>query len=332
MNQNHVFGLSKSRPLRLVRRPLAAVGLLTFGFLSGVLSGCGPGSSEKPGAPSEPGDGSKRITIVCTTTMIADLAGVIAGDDAEVVGIMKAGEDPHVYEMRPRDTQAIARADLVLMNGLHLEAQIDHVVENHAKGRVVRLAETEKITPLGTDEVAGAPDPHCWFNVEYFIVFVERACDAMAEVDPTHADAYRSRAAAYIDELKTLHTWAGKRIAEIPRERRIMVTSHDAFAYLGSTYDIEVHAVIGMSTEQQPTGRDKIALQELVSERGAKAVFIETSVSAALNDMVRQIAEATGAKIGGTLYSDSLGDPATPEGTYLGMFRHNIDTLVEALR
>jgi len=294
-----------------------------------VAWGCG---SDATDTPSAGGDGSKRITIVCTTTMIADLARVIAGDDAEVVGIMKAGEDPHVYEMRPRDTQAIAMADLVLMNGLHLEAQLDHVVENHAKGKVVRLAETEKIKPLGVDEVSGAPDPHCWFNVEYFIVFAERARDAIAEVDPKHADAYRSRAATYIDELKLLHTWAGKRIAEIPRERRIMVTSHDAFQYLGKAYDIEVHAVIGMSTEQPPTGRDKIALQKLVIDRGAKAVFIETSVSAALNDMVRQIADATGAKIGGTLYSDSLGDPATPESTYLGMFRHNIDTLAEALR
>jgi manganese/zinc/iron transport system substrate-binding protein len=299
---------------------------LAFTFaLNLLLIGCGQSSP----APST---GGEKLTVVCTTTMITDLASIIADDDATVIGIMKTGEDPHVYEMRPRDTQDIASADLVLMNGLHLEAQIDHVVENHASGRVVRLAEDPRIKPRGSDQYQGAPDPHCWFNVEYFKVYAERARDALIEIDPTHAENYRRRTEAYLEELTELHAWAKQQIAAVPKRQRVMITSHDAFGYFGDTYDIEVHAVIGMSTEQIPTGRDKIRLQQLVTDRGAKAVFIETSVSQALNDMVRQIAEATGTRVGGTLYSDSLGEPDTEVGAYLGMFRHNVNTVVEALR
>ena len=301
------------------------IALITFIVAPLLMIGC---DSSAPSARADEG----QLTVVCTTTMITDLARVIAGPDAQVIGIMKTGEDPHVYEMRPRDTQNIAAADLVLMNGLHLEAQIDHVVENHASGHVVRLAEDARIKPRGSDQYQGAPDPHCWFNVEYFKVYAERARDALIEVDPSHAEAYRQRTDTYLAELTALHDWAKQQIAAVPKTQRVMITSHDAFGYFGETYDIEVHAVIGMSTEQIPTGRDKIRLQQLVTDRGAKAVFIETSVSQALNDMVRQIAEATGVRVGGTLYSDSLGEPDSDVGTYLGMFRHNVHTVVEALK
>jgi len=274
-----------------------------------------------------------RLRVVCTTTMITDLARVIGGEAVEVHGIMKPGEDPHVYDVRPRDAQLVAGADLVLMNGLHLEATLRHVIENNAKSaRVVALAETPGITPVASHALQGAPDPHCWFNLEYYRLYAERARDALAEADPARADVFRRNAGAYIRQIDELHAWVKARVATIPRERRVMVTSHDAFQYFGRAYDIDVYAVVGISTEQQPRPQDVARLEELVRQKGVRALFIETSVNNTLNDVVRKIAQATGARIGGKLYSDSLGGPETPAATYLGMIRHNVETIVAALR
>jgi manganese/zinc/iron transport system substrate-binding protein len=291
-----------------------------------LLAGCGGGGG---------GQGDK-IRVVCTTTMIADLAKRLAGEDAEVVGIMRVGEDPHVYEVRPRDAQQIAAADLVLLNGLHLEATLLHVIEHNARGKVVPLAEDPRIEPLSAagegGGAAAAPDPHCWFNVQYFRIYAERARDALCAVDPAHADGYRRRADEYLKDLDALHAWVHQQLAAVPHERRVIVTSHDAFAYYGRAYGVEVHAVIGISTEQQPRPQDVVALEQLVRGRGVKALFLETSVSKTLNDLVGRIAESTGARIGGALYSDSLGAPESEAGSYVGMVRHNTRTIVEALR
>jgi manganese/zinc/iron transport system substrate-binding protein len=296
-----------------------------------VLAGCG--TSSDPGYPTQPGN---RIRVVCTTTMIADLTRQIAGERAEVIGIMRVGEDPHVYEVRPRDAQQIAAAHLVLFNGLHLESTLLQVIEHSARGKVVALAEDSRIEPLSgqkkSDAGVAAPDPHCWFNVQYFRVYAQRACNGLCEVDPANADEYRRRTQDYLSELDQLHTWVQQQVASVPRQRRVIVTSHDAFAYFGRTYEVEVYAVIGISTEQQPKPQDVLRLERLVRDRGIKALFIETSVSKTLNDIIERIATNTGARIGGTLFSDSLGPPESDAGTYAGMVRHNTRTIIEALR
>ena len=277
-------------------------------------------------------DGEK-LRIVCTTTMIADLAKRLAGDVAEVRGIMRPREDPHIYEVRPRDVQLIAGADLLLMNGLHLEATLGHVIDNNsANAKVVRLAETPRITPLESEQFRGAPDPHCWFNVDYFRIYAERARDALIEIDPKNAEVYRKNADEYVKELVKLHEWTKATIASVPRGQRVMVTSHDAFQYFGRTYAIDVYAVIGISTEQQPKPRDIERLVNTVRDRNVKALFVETSVSETLNNLVKKIASRTGVTIGGTLYSDSLGTPESEAGTYIGMIRYNVRTVVEALK
>ena len=300
--------------------------------LLAFFAGCGESSSgSSAGSSGQAEDG--RIKVVCTTTMITDLAQRLAGDDAEVLGIMKTGEDPHVYDVRPRDAQLIADADVVLMNGLHLESTLLHIIEHNAEGALVSaLAEDDRIKTLGSETVEGAPDPHCWFNVQYFKVYTERARDALAQADPGNVEAYRARAEAYLAELDALDAFVTEQIGSIPRDRRAMVTSHDAFQYYGNRYGIDVLAVIGISTEQQPRPQDIVALESEVRERGVKALFIETSVSRTLNDIVKKIAKSTGASIGGTLYSDSLGEPGTEAGTYIGMVRHNTRTIAEALR
>lgn len=304
------------RTVTIVQRWFCAV----FALLAGLALVAAPARAD-------------RLKVVCTTTMIADLARVLAGDVADVRGIMKPGEDPHIYEVRPRDVQLVADAQLVLMNGLHLEATLGSVIAGHtSQATVVKLAESPLIVPLESENARGAPDPHCWFNVQYFRVYVERARDALVAADPANADHYRTKATAYLDELAALHVWVAEQISSIPRERRVMVTSHDAFQYFGRTYFIDVYAVIGISTEQQPKPGDVENLQRLVREKGVRALFVETSVSQTLNDLVRKVAEHSGARIGGTLYSDSLGEPGTEAGTYLGMVRHNVRTVVEALK
>ncbi|XAL99129.1 zinc ABC transporter substrate-binding protein [Phycisphaeraceae bacterium D3-23] len=298
-----------------------AAGLLGALVLAG-LAGCTQDESAEDG----------RITIVATTTMIADAARVIAGDDAEVVGIMRDGEDPHIYRAKPADATAIADADVVLTNGLHLEATLGHIVENKATGVVAHLAEQDGITPITGQDGEGAPDPHCWMDVQIFKQYVEGIRDALVEADPDHAEGYRERADAYLAELDALDAWVREQFEAVPEAQRVIITSHDAFNYFGRAYGVEVHGVVGISTEQQASPRDIQRLETLVRERGVKAVFHETSVVQSLNDLVEQVADSTGIRVGGSLYSDSLGKPDTDAGTYIGMIRHNTTTMVEALR
>ncbi|MBT3470845.1 MAG: zinc ABC transporter solute-binding protein, partial [Opitutae bacterium] len=188
-----------------------------------------------------------------------------------------------------------------------------------------------RIQTLGSEDTEGAPDPHCWFNPEYYKVYVKKACDALSEIDPENAETYKTRTDAYLKEVDELHAWGKNAIAAIPPGQRIMITSHDAFQYLGQAFGIEVHAVAGISTEQDPSPQARLKLEFLVKKRGAKALFIETSVRDALNVMIKQIAKATGAKVGGILHSDSLGAPGSGADTYLSMLKYNLTTVVTAL-
>ncbi len=286
------------------------------------------------GCKTEPEPSGGKLRVVCTTTMIADLAREIAGDRAEIIGIMKPGEDPHIYDQRPRDAQHIASADVVLYNGLHLEATLADTIHNNHRGDAVvaALAEHSAISPLESETYQGAPDPHCWMNVAYFVRYAEGARDAQTTADPDNAEHYRANAAAYIEKLQALDTWVREQIATIPRARRVMVTSHDAFQYYSRAYYIDVLAVIGISTDQQASPQDIERLKRQVREHNVRAVFIETSVSQTLNRMVEKVADETGVRVGGTLFSDSLGEPGTPGGSYIGMIRHNTTTVVEALK
>jgi ABC-type Zn uptake system ZnuABC Zn-binding protein ZnuA len=208
------------------------------------------------------------------------------------------------------------------------------VIENNlpAGALNVALGETSKIKPLESQQYQGAPDPHVWFNVKYFRVFAERTRDALIRADPAGTGTYRRAAAAYLKDLDALDRYARAQLGTIPKARRVLVTSHDAFQYLGKAYGIEVHAVIGISTEQEPRPQDVEALVKIVKERNVKAVFIETSVSPTLNALVRRVSERTGVRVGGELFSDSLGRADGPAGTYLGMVRHNVATITAALR
>ncbi|MCZ7586622.1 MAG: zinc ABC transporter substrate-binding protein [Deltaproteobacteria bacterium] len=292
--------------------------------------GCQSKPPEKTATPAP--DNAKPL-VVCTTTMIADLARELAGNDAQVVGIMKPGTDPHIYEPRPDDGILFRKADLVLVNGLHLEGKMIDMIEN-AGNKAVELARDERIKIRGK---AAAPDPHVWWNASYFAIFTEKARDALVPLVPGREDAVRERAARYIETLTTLHDEAKTAIAQIPEEQRVMVTSHDAFYYFGDAYGIAVDAVLGISTDAQARAAEPIRLAELVAARRIRAVFHETSVSQAQNDLVDSIKRLTEEKyrhdvaIAGPLYSDSIGLPGTPADSYVGAFKENVRLVVEAL-
>ena len=244
---------------------------------------------------------------------------------------MRVGEDPHIYEVRPQDAVTLSEADLVLANGFHLEATLGGVIEQVAADKHVELAQAAGIEPLGSDVYAGAPDPHVWMDVALFSKVVATAGDALAAADPAHAAGYAQRTTAYLAELKQLDSDIRTALADIPQEDRIIITSHDAFNYYARAYGVEVHGVIGISTDEQPTGQQVEALRSLVKDRNVKALFIETSTSPTLNNIVKKVAHESGIAIGGTLFSDSLGDPDSPGGTYVGMLKHNTAAIVGAL-
>jgi manganese/zinc/iron transport system substrate-binding protein len=289
-----------------------------------ILAGCG-----NPDASGDDG----RSTVVATTTMIEDLANVIGGEEVNVIGIMRTGEDPHVYEVKPKHATAIKGADLVLYNGLHLEATLDTIVKEQSSGVVVALAEQDGIDPIiGKEGLEVAADPHCWMDISLYKLYATRARDALVEVAPEHADLFESRTASYLNELDELEAWVVEQFNTVPVQQRVIVTGHDAFAYFGKAYGIEVHGLIGISTEQEPKPQDIEALKQLIREKGIKAIFPESSLGGSLKALIEKVAKDTGASVGEELHSDSLGEPGTDAATYIGMIRHNTSTMVEALK
>lgn len=314
------------------RRSLALHAAIVLMLAVALSGGC------KERAPDKEGEakGSSRPIVVCTTTMIADLAQRIGRDHVQVVGIMKPGMDPHSYEATPDDVIWFKKADLILYNGLHLEGRILAMIEN-AGQTAVALADDPRIKPRGKAGKGGAPDPHCWWNAQYFKVYVERARDALIRVDSAGAEIYSKHASDYLAELDVVDVRVRRAIGQIPEGQRVLVTSHDAFFYYGEAYGLTVDAVLGISTDAQVRALRAAELAQLVVKRNVPAVFHETSVSAALNQMIDRVVEIAlreGHSLRAApepLYSDSLGAPGTPSGTYVGALMENTRIIVEAL-
>lgn len=282
-----------------------------------VASACKPADEDR--------GGPKRV--VATTTMIADLARAIGGDRVVVQGIMRPGGDPHLYQPTPSDAQSIARADLVLTNGLKLEGWIDDLVRN-AGGTASVAVVGEGISPLKDPLKTNYPDPHIWHDVGLWKIAAGNTRDALVAIDPANAAHYESRALIYLAELDRLDKWVKERVATLSPDRRTLVTSHDAFQYFGKAYGFEVIAIQGLSTQTEAGAQDLARVVELVRSKNVPAIFVETSVNPKL---IEQVSRETGTKVGGTLYSDSLGDANGDAGTYAGMIRANVNQVVHAL-
>ena len=284
-------------------------------------------------------DGSEdRLSVVTTTSMIADLAREIGRPHVRVTGLMGPGVDPHLYKASEGDVTRMSRADIILYNGLHLEGKMTDVFEQMAgRGiRTVPLAESS-ITEerlLESEQFTGNYDPHVWFDVALWKDVARRTADVLSDLAPEHAADFDSNLSAYLTELDSLDAYVKENVASIPEPQRVIVTSHDAFGYFGRAYGFDVRGLQGISTATEAGTADVQALADFVAERRIPALFIESSVSPRGIQAVREAVRSRGfeVSIGGTLYGDALGDEDTPAGNYVGMMRHNVDTIVSSLR
>lgn len=314
------LGLRRLRPLPMLGLSIAA---LVF-----VSCGAAAGEAERAGA-------SGRINIVTTTGMIGDAAREVGGDRVEVTALMGPGVDPHTYKASERDVIRIAEADIIFYGGLHLEAKMADVFAK-IESAIVTVAVTESmdraslLSPPGFENTY---DPHVWFDVSLWTDAVREVEETLISFDPAHEDLYRSRAERYLAELEDLHLYVKGQARRVPEARRVLITAHDAFGYFGRAYGFEVLALQGISTVAEAGAADVSGLADLISERRIPAIFVESSVPTRFIEAVQAAVRARGyeVSIGGSLFSDAMGDPGTPEGTYPGMVRHNIDTIVEAL-
>lgn len=288
-------------------------------FLLLILASCSPGPT------------SSRV--VATTGMIGDLAHRIAGEAVAIDVMMGPGVDPHLYKATAGDVDRLGKAKLILYNGLHLEAKLGEVLEKLGSTiQTVAVAEGIPEASLLSDG-AGGHDPHVWFDVSLWTLASERIHQALVDAFPEERAGFDQRYQVLRAELEALHQEVSASVATIPVENRVLVTAHDAFNYFGRAYGIDVRGLQGISTNDEASTRDIQDLAAFLVERKIPAVFVESSVSPRAIEALREAVLARGwtLKLGGELFSDALGSAGTPEGTYLGMVRHNVHTLVQAL-
>ena len=278
---------------------------------------------------------SDRIQVVATTGMIGDAAKVIAGHKAFVNTLMGPGVDPHLYKATQGDVELLSNADLILYNGLHLEGKMTEALASMS----MTISTVAVAYDIPHDQLRAPPefkgqfDPHVWFDVKLWSQAVTRITQALVEADSASAGFFMARGQAYLDSLVKLDSWIKTRIKEIPEKDRVMITAHDAFGYFGLAYGMEVRGLQGISTVAEYGLNDITSLVDLLVERKIKAVFVESSVPRRSIEAVVEGCRARGheIKIGGELFSDALGTAGTPEGTYIGMVLHNVNTIVNSL-
>lgn len=279
----------------------------------------------------------KKIKVVTTTTMITDAVNIVGGDRVAVTGLMGAGVDPHQYEPNAGDIALMEGAEVIFYNGLHLEGQMGEVFARMGKKGVAVTANIDRKKLLAVPGFEGGYDPHFWFDARLWKQAVEQIRDTLIKMDPEGAETFRAHADKHMAELDKLHDEVLAKAAELPSTGRKLVTAHDAFNYFGRAYGFEVQGLQGVSTEAEASVADVDKLVQFIVDNKVPAIFVETSVNQKNMIAVQEAVRAKGhiVKIAlhkeNQLFSDALGDPGTPEGTYAGMMRHNIKTIVDTL-
>ncbi|GAA5494356.1 manganese-binding lipoprotein MntA [Rubritalea halochordaticola] len=285
---------------------------------------------------------SGKAKVVATSTMVTDMVKIIGGDQVEVYGMMKEGVDPHSYEQTAKDVAAMNSADVIFYSGLHLEGHVQEGLERRAeKGNVYAvtdgISKDSLIKPQ--DDYMGYADPHVWGDPELWAKTVPVVVEGLSKHLPEHAEEFKKRGKAYQKELLDLKAWAKARVSEIPENQRVLVTSHDAFFYFGSAFDFEVKGLQGVSTDHASSVKDVDDLVSFIKERGLKTIFPESSVN---QKGLETVANRSGVKLSAEeLFSDAMGKVGDvvevngekyDRGTYIGMQKHNINTIVEGLK
>ena len=279
----------------------------------------------------------RPIRVVTTIGMIADLAKNIGGEMVEVTSLMGTGVDPHLYKASAGDVTLVSQADLILYNGLHLEAGISGVLERLSDQKPNQvLAVTKNIDRLkltAPPEFAGAYDPHVWFDVTLWTNVAETIRSALVKLMPSAEAHFQTRAEKYILQLEDLHIYVKEKATQIEASKRVLVTAHDAFGYFGQAYGFEARGLQGISTATEAGTADVRNLAQFIADRKIPAIFVESSVPRQSIEAVQAAVQARKfeVQIGGELFSDAMGNPDTKEGTYIGMVQHNIDTIFDGL-
>jgi manganese/zinc/iron transport system substrate-binding protein len=277
-----------------------------------------------------------KLKVVVTTSMLTDLVKNIGADLIEIEGLMGAGVDPHLYKASEGDVSKLFNADVIFYNGLHLEGKLVAVFEKmETQKTTVALGEfLAKEGLIGSDYFASNYDPHVWFNIQYFKEFSDKVTSVLSEKDPKNAASFTANNLAFQQELDLLHTTVVNTIATLAPEKRILVTAHDAFNYFGKAYGFKVVGLQGLSTATEAGVQDVQKLSEYIIANKVKAIFIESSVPRRTIEALEAAVLSKGhqVSIGGSLYSDALGDGGSVEGTYVGMFLYNVKTIVNALQ
>jgi manganese/zinc/iron transport system substrate-binding protein len=275
------------------------------------------------------------IRVVTTVGMVTDIVQNVGGERVKVTGLMGTGVDPHLYKASAGDVTRISKAEVIFYNGLHLEAAMGGVLE-----RMEHLIKTVAVTDgidrsmlLAPPEFEGAYDPHLWFDVTLWMQAVERVRDTLIEMDAAGEAVYQSNTKDYLAKLEELHRYVKAQAEQVASEQRVLVTAHDAFNYFGRAYGFEVRGLQGISTATEAGTADVQELVQFIVERRIPAMFVESSVPRRSIEAVQAAVKAKGfaVTIGGEIFSDAMGSPGTPQGTYIGMVRHNIDTIVASL-
>jgi manganese/zinc/iron transport system substrate-binding protein len=316
-----------------ILRVILLVAATGIGLIVGACGISGCRDSDATAAPRP--DADARPLVVATTGMVADLVRGVGGDRVRVETLIAPGTDPHLYKPTRTDLGRIVRADLLVANGLHLEGRLDEALRRaeDAGRRVCRVADDLPRDRLLADEAGDHADPHVWMDPSLFALAIAPIRAALSEIAPAHAATFRTNAERLTDDLAALDAETEAALALVPPHRRVLVTAHDAFGYLGRRYGFEVVGIQGISTESEAGVRDLRRLVDLLVERDLPAVFVESTVPPRQVEALIAGAAARGrsVSIGGELFSDAMGAAGTPEGTYPGMIRHNARTIAEAL-
>lgn len=311
------------------RRKMKKMMCLILVFSAFLLGACANESSNAE-------QSNEKIIVTTTIGQIADGVKNIGGDKVEVVSLMGPGTDPHLYKATQGDMEKLEKADIIFYNGLHLEGKMLDVFDKiNEKKPTYAIGEVISEGNLLEDaEDSSAIDPHIWFDISLWTQALEKVRDGLIEIDPDNEEYYTNNAEKYFSELDALKKDTEDEMKKIPSEQRVLVTAHDAFGYFGAAYDIEVMGLQGLSTESEYGLGDVQKLVDLLVERNIKAVFVESSISERSINAVIEGAKQKGhdVAIGGELFSDAMGEEGTEEGTYIGMYRHNVKTITEALK
>lgn len=301
--------------------------ILTLLLVAVMLTACGFGKSEK----------QDKLKVVTTNSILYDMTKNVAGDHAEIHSIVPIGQDPHEYEIKPKDIQALADADVVIYNGFNLESGngwFEKALKEANKSLKDKnvIQATENVKPIylnGNEKSATHIDPHAWLSLENGIKYVERIQKGLEEADQKHQKDYQKQGDKYLSELKTLNAKSHNQFNDLPKDKRNMITSEGAFKYFAKHYDIQPGFIWEINTENQGTPQQMKQAIDFVKSHNMKHLLQETSVS---DKAMKRLSEDTGAKIYGTVYTDSIGKKGSDGDSYYNMMASNIKTIHDSMK